>query len=81
MADHGFFLKAGDVLGAHAGEEIVGVVVLADVFEAKAPVFTLAQPPFGSAVGRRRLAIRPLARRAFRALATIFVGLDPNAIE
>jgi len=51
------------------------------VFEAKAPVFTLAQPPFGSAVGRRRLAIRPFARRAFRALATIFVGLDPNAIE
>ena len=81
MADHGFFLIAGNVVGAHASEEIVGVVVLADVLETKPPVFTLAQPPLRSAVGRRRLAIRPFARRALRAQPAIFVGLDPDAIE
>ena len=81
MADHGFFLIAGNVLGAHAGEEIVGVVVLADMFEAKPPVFALAQPALGSAVGRRRLAIRPFARRALLAQATIFIRLDADAIE
>src|SRR5260370_7814845 len=45
MADDGFLLIPDNVLGAHAGEEIVRMVVLADMIEAKPPIFALAQPP------------------------------------
>src|SRR5262245_46796533 len=81
VADHGFLLVAGNIFGAHAGEEIVGMVVLAHVFEAKPPIFTLAQPSLRGAVGRGRLAIRPFAGRALGAQPTIFIGFDPDAIE
>src|SRR5712691_1366340 len=42
MPDDGLALIAGNVVGAHAGEKIVGVVVLADVVETEPPVFALA---------------------------------------
>src|SRR5262249_44425641 len=51
VANHGFLLVAGNIFGAHAGEEIVGMVVLAHVFEAKPPIFTLAQPSLRDAMG------------------------------
>jgi hypothetical protein len=57
------------------------MIVLAHVIEAKLPIFPLAQPALGCAVGGGRLAIRPLAARALRAQAPILVGLYPDAIE
>src|SRR5262249_59164071 len=81
MPDARLLLIAGNVLGAHAGEEIVRMVVFANVLEAEPPIFALAQPPLGRAVGRGRLAIRPFAGRALGAHPTIFVGLDPDAVE
>ena len=81
MTDDSVFLISGDVLWSHAGEKIVRMVVGADVIETEPPVFPFAQPPFRCAVGRRRLALRPLAGRALSAKPTILVGLDPDAIE
>ena len=62
-------LILGDGVVAHAGEEIVGMVVFAHVLEAEAPVFLLAQPALGRAMGRPRVAARPLADRARRRAA------------
>jgi len=81
MADDGFLLIPDNVLGAHAGEEIVRVVVLADVRKAEPPVFLFAQTPFRRAVGPGRLAIRPFAGRALGAQPTIFVGFHPDAVK
>src|SRR5262249_32414850 len=49
MPDDRFLLITGNVLGAHAGKEIVRMVVLANVIETEPPVFALAQPPRGRA--------------------------------
>src|SRR5262249_12122761 len=81
MSDDRLLLIAGNVLGAHAGKEIVRMVVFANVIEAEPPIFALAEPPLGRAVGRGRLAIRPFAGRALGAQPTIFVGLDPDAVK
>src|SRR6516225_6384925 len=78
MADHRLLLIAGDVLGAHAGEEIVSVVVLAHVIETEPPIFALAQPALRRTMRRRRLAIRPFAGWALRAQSPILVGFDPD---
>src|SRR5215471_2416486 len=42
MSDHGVALILGDIVEAHSIEEIVGMVVLADVIEAEPPIFLLA---------------------------------------
>ena len=81
MSDDRFLLIAGNVLGAHAREEIVRMVVLANVIETEPPILALAQPSLGRAVGGRRLAIRPFAGRALGAQPTIFVGLHPDAVK
>src|SRR5262249_61909602 len=81
MPDARLFLIGDIVRGAHAGKKFVGVVVSANVMEAKPPIFALAQSPLGRAVGRGRLAIRPFAGRALGAQPTIFVGLDPDAVK
>jgi len=81
MAYDGFLLITGNILGAHPGEEIVGMIVFAHVFQTKPPIFPLSQPPLGGAVGRGRGAIRPFAGWALPAQPTVFVGLDPDAIE
>ncbi len=39
---------SGDVVGAHAGEEIVGVIVLAHMPEAEPPILPFAQRPLGA---------------------------------
>ena len=44
MAGDGILLVLEDGVIAHAGEVIVGVVVLAHVLEAEAPILVLAQP-------------------------------------
>ncbi len=81
MSDHRVLLVAGNVVGAHARKEIVGVIVRAHVIETEPPVFAFAQPPLGRAVGRGRLAVRPLAGRAFGAQAAVLVGPDPDPVE
>src|SRR5262245_13353685 len=81
MPDDRLLLVASDVVGAHPGKEIVRVVVLAHVVEAEPPVLALAQPPLGRTMGRRRLAVRPIAGRALCAQPTVLVGLDPDAVE
>ncbi len=50
-----------DRVVAHAGEEIVRIVVFAHVFEAELPILAGAQPALRRAVGGRRVALRPLA--------------------
>ena len=67
MSNDRVFLVFCNVVGAHAGKEVVRVVVLAHVIEAEPPIFALAQPPLGRTVGSRRLAIRPIAGGALRA--------------
>src|SRR5579885_3180256 len=63
MAGDGVLLVGHHCGIAHSGEEIVGLVVGADVREAKAPVFPLAPPPLGRAVRCLFLATRPFANR------------------
>jgi hypothetical protein len=81
MAGDGILLIFGDVVGAHPGEEIVRVVVLAHVAEAETPVFFLLVTPLGRAVGRRPLAPRPFAGRMRGAQPTVHVGLDADSVE
>ena len=81
MADDRLFLVAGDVVLAHASEEIVGVVVLANMIEAEAPVFVLARAALGGAVGRGPVAAGPFTAWVLGAQPTILVGLDPYAVE
>src|SRR5262245_6307750 len=81
VADHGLLLVAGNVVRVHAGEEIITVVVLADMIETELPVLALAQPPLRRTMRRRRLAVRPFASRALGAQSPILVGLDPDPIE
>src|SRR5262249_35671475 len=81
MPDDGVLLIPGDVVGSHAGKEIVGMIVLPDVIETELPVFALAQPPFGSAVSRRRVAVRPLASGTLGPQTPILVRPDPDAVE
>ena len=69
MAGDGVLLVARDRVVAHAGEIIVGMIVLAHVLEAEAPVFALAQPPLRRAVRRLAGAARPLANRQRRRAA------------
>ena len=70
-----------DRVVAHAGEEIVRIVVFAHVLEAELPILAGAQPAFRRAVRRRRGAVRPLASRKLRAAAAVLVGLDPDPIK
>src|SRR5579859_2308099 len=59
-------LIARDRVIAHAGEKIIGLIVLAHVVEAEPPVFALAVASLGRPVGRRLDAIGPLTARLFR---------------
>src|SRR5208282_4531395 len=81
MAGHVVLLILRDRVVAHAGEEIVGIVVFADVLEAEPPIFAGAKPPLRRAVGRRRVTARPLAGRKLGAQPAVLVGFDPNPIK
>src|SRR5262245_10613612 len=81
VADHRLFLIAGDVGLAHAGEEIIRVIVLADMSEAEPPVLVLARTALGRPMGSRPVAARPFTARVLGAQPTILVRLDPNTVE
>src|SRR6202035_964397 len=70
-----------DRVVAHAGEEIVRVVVLAHVAETEPPMLVLALPPLGGAMRGRRLAAWPLAGRQIDARPAILVGLHSDAVD
>src|SRR5262249_14402825 len=81
VAEHRLFLIAGDVGLAHAGEEIIRMIVLADMSEAEAPVLVLTRTALRRPMGSRPVAARPFATRVLGAQPTILVGLDPNTVE
>ena len=51
------------------------------MFEAELPILAGAQPAFRRAVGRRRVAARPLAGRKLGAQPAVLVRLDPDPIK
>src|SRR5580700_8695362 len=81
MAGDGLLLILGDRVVAHAGEEIVRLVVFAHVLEAEPPIFALAQPALGGAVRRAFAAARPVAARTAGPHAAVGAGLDPDTVE
>src|SRR5262249_31707338 len=81
VAGDRFLLIPGNRVLAHPGEEIVRLIVFADVLEAETPVFPFAQPPLGGSVRRAFAAPRPVAARSIGAHAPILAWLDPDAVE
>src|ERR1700678_1824120 len=63
MPGERILLKTRHRIVAHAGEEIVGLVIFADMIEAEPPIFALAVASLRRPVGRRLGAIRPIAAR------------------
>ena len=70
-----------DRVVAHAGEEIVRLVILAHMREAEVPVFLFPLPALRRAMRGPGLASLPVAGRTIDALALLRIGLDPDAIE
>ena len=60
MAGQRILLVARDRIGIHALEEIVGLVVLADVVETEVPVLARVLAALGGAVRPLVLAARPI---------------------
>src|SRR5207253_1399031 len=58
-----------------------GMVVLAHMLEAEAPIFALAQPSLGCSMGRRAGAAGPLAAGPIGARPAVLTRLDPDAVE
>ena len=86
MAGQRILLVARDRIGIHAGEEIIGLVVFADVIETEVPVFLVVGPALGRAMRTLVLAVRPFAHRGFFArlrllLRAQLVGLDADGVE
>jgi len=81
MANDRILLVLRNVIGAHPGKKIVGMIVGADVIKAKLPILALAQPPFRRAMGSRGFAVRPFAGGTLGAKHPILVGLHPDTIE
>src|SRR5439155_9196998 len=86
MAGQRVLLVARDVFRIHALEEIIGLVVLADVIEAEVPVFARVRAALRRAVRALVLAARPLAHYRFflrtrLRLRAQLVRLDANGVE
>src|SRR5215467_2567139 len=81
MAGDRVLLIARDRVLAHAGEKIVGVIVLAHMIETEPPVLALLRAPLRRPVRRRVGAARPFAGRHGIAQPAILVGLDANSVE
>ena len=81
MPGEGVLLVLSDRIIAHAGEEIVGAVVFAGVFETEPLIFRGTVPSLGRAVRRRLFTVRPFARREIRTQAAIPIGLHPDPVE
>src|ERR1700738_2686351 len=86
MAGQRILLVTGNGVGIHAGEEIIGLVVLADVIETEVPVLPVVGPALGRAVRSLVLAVGPFAHRGCFArgrllLRAQLVRLDANGVE
>src|ERR1700726_1170368 len=86
MAGQRILLVARDRVRIHAGEEIIGLVIFADVIETEVPVFLVVGPALGRAVRPLVLALRPFAHRGFfprgrLLLRAQLVGLDADRVE
>src|SRR5882757_9781144 len=81
MSRDGVLLILEDRVIAHAGEVIVGVVVLADVLDAETPMLVLARPSFGRPMRCRVGTALPVAARPVWPRTAILTGFDANAIE
>ena len=86
MAGQRILLVARDGVGVHTLEEIVVLVVFADVIETEMEILTRILAAFRRAVRALVRAARPLAHGGFLArlgllLRTYLVGLDANGIE
>src|SRR3984885_2832739 len=81
MAGHRVLLIFRDGIVAHAGKEVVRIVVFADVFEAELPIFVGALTAFRCTVRRRARASRPVAGRKLGAQPAVQIRFDANSIE
>ena len=86
MAGQRILLVARDRVRIHALEEIVGLVVFADMIETEVPVLLVVGPALGRAVRALVLALRPFAHggsfaRLRLLLRAQLVGLDANGVE
>ena len=81
MADDRILLEGRDRRIGHAGEIVVGGVVLAHMLEAEAPVLAFPVPSLGRAEFARSLAGGMLADGTLDLLRFIAGGLDPDAVE
>ncbi len=86
MAGQRILLVARDGVGIHALEEIVVLIVFADVIETEVEVLARVLAALRRAVRALVRAARPLAHGGFLArlrlrLRTYLVGLDANGIE
>ena len=85
VAGQRILLIARDRVRIHAGEEIVGLVVLTDVIETEMEIFTRIVPALGRAVRALFLAVGPfahddvLARTLF--LLRVQARLDADGVE
>src|SRR5216684_1483595 len=81
MAGNGLLLISGNRVFAHSGKKIVGMIVVAHVMKAEAPIFARAQAPLGRPMGGVLAATGPIAGRIARLRAAVLCGLDPDAVE
>jgi hypothetical protein len=85
MTGHGVLLIARHRVSVHAGKEVVGLVVLADVIEAEVPILIVLRAALGRTVRALVGTIRPFAGdRGLTHLLLLrarLVRLDANGIE
>src|SRR5260370_3390304 len=81
VAGNGLLLISGDRVFAHSGKKIVGMIVVAHVMKAEAPIFARAQAPLGGAMGGVLAATGPIAGRIAQLRAAVLCGLDPDTVE
>jgi len=79
-------LVPGNRIRIHAGKEIIGLVVFADVIETEVPVLLVVGPALGRAVRPLVLALGPFAHGGgFACLRLLLraqlVRLDANGVE
>src|SRR5713101_5586620 len=81
MAGNGLLLISGNRVFAHSGKKIVGMIVVAHVMKAEAPICARAQAPLGRPMGGVLAAAGPIAGRIARLRAAVLCRLDPDAVE
>jgi hypothetical protein len=86
MTGQRILLVTRNRIRVHTGEEIIRLVVLADVIETEVPVFLVVGTTLGRAVRPLVLAVGPFAHGGCLArlrllLRRQLVGLDANGVE